>query len=134
MKNEICVISLSCLALWLPGCSLGSLDSGESSYGGVVGTYKAVEAAPFKNVVKAAMEAMQSLQLRPMLRDNDAFKAFIVGESVFGKISQTHEIRVHIRNEGESKTEIEMRIIGRRDEDRLRAIHAEIKKRLGTSG
>ncbi len=134
MRNGICAISLACFVLWLPGCSLKPLDSGESSYGGIAGTYKAVEAAPFQQVLKASMEAMQSLQLRPMVHDSDAFKALIVGESVFGKISQTHEIPVHIRNEGEAKTEIEMRIVGRRDEDRLRAIHAEIKKRLGTSG
>lgn len=134
MKNAIRLVSLVGLALWLPGCSLKPIDSGETSYGAIAGTYKAVEAAPFKNVLKATMEAMQSLQLRPMVHDNDAFKALIVGESVFGKISQTHEIRVHIRNEGEAKTEIEMRIVGRRDEDRLRTIHAEIRKRLGTSG
>ena len=34
--------------------------------------------------------------MKPMVRDKDSFRALVVGESVFGALAQSHEVRVHI--------------------------------------
>jgi|RhiMethySRZTD1v2_1073278.scaffolds.fasta_scaffold67779_2 hypothetical protein len=118
-------------ALGLAGCAGSS--GGDSSYGPISGTLTAVEPAEFETTRKATMAAMNDLRLRPMERDRDGFRSFIVGESIFGSLSQSHEVRVWVERKAEDKTKIEMRILGRRDRDRLEQLLAAIQNRLGTA-
>jgi hypothetical protein len=80
------------------------------------------------------MDAMRRLRLKPSERDRDTFQTLIVGETVFGALSQSHEVRVWVSQLTPSTTQLEFRIVGRRDEQRLRNIHAEIRKQLESIG
>jgi hypothetical protein len=111
-------------------CGCSSSMPGSSSYGAFRGTLTAVEGSAFPAVAHAAVEAMRSLGMKPMERDRDGFQSFIVGESSFGSVGQSHEVLVYVTRLSDTTTRLEMRIRGRRDEDRLRQIHAEIRKRL----
>ena len=112
------------------GCS--SLEPGESRYSGfLTATLTSVEGAPYGETVKATMQAMKELNLDPMQRDADGFRSFIVGETVMGQLSQTHEVRVWVTRLTEATSRIEIRILGRRDKERLEAILGEIRSRLG---
>jgi hypothetical protein len=95
------------------------------------GTLEVVETASYDETMKATMSAMEEMSLRPHINDRDGFQTFIVGASDFGVLSQTHEVRVWVTRIDESSTRIEMRIFGRRDEDKLIVIKNEIEKRLG---
>jgi hypothetical protein len=114
------------------GCGGKSLKPGDTDYGSVSGTFTSVEQAPYQKVVKATTTAMQGLAMKPMERDRDGFRTFLVGESVFGQVSQSHEVRVWITRLTEDTTRLEMRILGRREEQRLRVLHGEIRKLLGS--
>jgi hypothetical protein len=115
-------------------CGCSSLEPGQSRYSGfLAATLTAVEAAPYDNVVKATSQAMKGLELKPMEREGDAFRTLFVGETVMGQLPQTHEVRVWVTRLSESTTQVEIRIVGRRDESRLRAIHDEIRKRLASA-
>ena len=131
MKHCASTFVVLSVAVLVASCA-GTLEPGQVDYSAVGGTLTAVEAAPFSKVVSATMDAMQKLKLQPMERDRDGFRAFIVGETVFGSLSQTHELRVWITRLTDATTQIEMRIVGRRDEGRLTALHSEIKQRLGS--
>lgn len=124
-------LSLSTLSLVVlcAGCR-ASLKVGDTHYAPVDGMLISVESAPYDDVVKASFEAMKGLDLKPDQRERDEFRTIIVGESNFGRFPQTHEIRVWIKRQAEGSTELKMRILGRRDEDRLRAILGEVQKRL----
>ena len=113
------------------GCGASSLKPGETDYGTVSGTFTSVEAAPYRTVVQATMKAMRGLAMKPMEHEGDGFRTFLVGESVFGQLSQSHEVRVWISRLTDDTTKLEMRILGRREEDRLRVLHGEIRKLLG---
>lgn len=131
-------LSVLTFLLALPFCggcasSGTSLEPGETAYSSFSGDFEAVEAAPYRKAVRATMEAMEKLDLKPMERDRDGFRTFIVGESVFGNISQSHEIRVWVTRVTEESTHIEIRIVGRRDEGRIRTIHEGIRKALAPS-
>jgi len=120
------------VCLWLPlfsnaGCAL---NPGDVHYAGVRGTLTAVETASYKKVLQSVSSAMADLQLKPLEREQDGFRALIVGESNFGVLAQTHEIRVSVKRLTDSTTEIKYHIVGRRDQSRLRAIHSEVRKRL----
>jgi hypothetical protein len=113
----------------LTGCS--SPVQGGGSYSSLKGTLEVVEAASYDETMKATMSAMEDMSLRPHINDRDGFRTFIVGASDFGVLSQTHEVRVWVTRIDDSSTRIEMRIFGRRDEDKLTVIKNEIEKRLG---
>lgn len=118
--------------LWLPlflqaGCAS---KPGDVHYAFIAGTLTAVEGASYKKVLQSVNKAMASLQLRPLEREQDGFRALIVGESNFGVLPQSHEIRVWVKRVTDSTTQIKYRIIGRRDQSRLRAIHSEVQKQL----
>ena len=51
---------------------------------------------------------------------------------VFGSVSQADEVPGWITRLTDATTRIDMRILGRRDEGRLTALHSEIRKRLGS--
>ena len=106
---------------------------GDSRYAPLGGTLRSLEAAPYEAVVNASYTAMKQLELRPDQRERDGFRAVLVGETNLGRLSQTHEIRVWIKKQPEY-TEVTMRISGRRDPSRLRAILAEVRKVLANSG
>ena len=131
MKHCASFLVVLSVAVLVASCA-STLEPGQVDYSAVGGTLTAVEAAPFTTVVRATTDAMQKLQLRPMERERDGFRVFIVGETVFGSLSQTHEVRVWVTRLTDATTQIEMRILGRRDEGRLTALHSEIRKRLGS--
>jgi len=132
MKHAVCLFCLFPLAAVLvTSCSGQSLKPGESDYGGAGGTLTAVEPASYEEVIQATNAAMKGLDLKPDIRERDGFRTFIVGETIMGQVSQSHEIRVWISRLTDRTTQIEMRILGRRDEQRLQAIHQEIRQRLG---
>lgn len=122
------LVSGALLSAW--SCSGPSLKPGESEYSGFAGMLATVESAPLAAVIEATTGAMAKLHLQPVVRDRDGFRAFVVGETVMGQVSQIHEVRVWITRIDEHATRIEMKILGRRDEARLRALHAEIRSRL----
>ena len=133
MKHCASLLVVLSVAVLVASCaSTRTLEPGQVDYSAVGGTLTAVEAAPFDKVVRSTLDAMQKLKLQPMERDRDGFRVFIVGETVFGSLSQTHEVRVWVTRVTDATTQIEMRILGRRDEGRLTALHSEIKKRLGS--
>ena len=121
---------LSHLAL-LTGCS--SPSPGGGSYSALAGTLEVVEASPYEETMRATMSAMEEMSLRPHVSDKDGFRTFIIGSSDFGVFSQPHEVRVWVSRVDDASTRIEMRILGRRDEDKLMVIKGEIEKRLGKS-
>jgi hypothetical protein len=131
MRLPLPVLCASLLVL-SAGCR-ATLKVGDSHYAPVDGMLISVEAAPYDAVVKASFKAMQVLELRPDQRERDEFRTILVGESNFGRLPQTHEIRVWIKRQSEGATELKLRIVGRRDEDRLRAILAEVEKLLPKS-
>ena len=118
--------------LLLAGLGLFFLVPGISSCSTIAGRVTAVEEASYDRVFAATMKAMKELQLRPMVYERDAFRTLIVGETVFGAVGQTHEVRVHLTRVDDSNTKLEMKILGRRDNQRLKAILDEIRKELGT--
>ena len=127
------VIGCLCIAVAIAGCSSPPLEPGKSEYsGGLGGTLTAVEKAPYGKTVAATKAAMDKLAMRPSEQERDAFRSFIVGEATYGALSQTHEVRVWVTRLTDETTQIEMRIMGRRDEERLRVVLAEIQKSLGT--
>ena len=128
--NRSIAIAAAFAAFLAAGCGSTSLKPGESDYGSVSGTFTSVEPAPYQKVVKATTKAMTGLAMKPMERDRDGFRTVIGGESVFGHVSQTHEVLVWITRLTEDTTRLEMRIRGRRDEERLRVLHSEIRKLL----
>ena len=116
--------------LILAACSASAkLKPGESDYS--YGNLRAVESAEYEKVVKATVAAMKELKMKPLVRENDSFRALIVGESVFGALAQSHEVRVHIEWLSDATTQVRRRILGRRDETRLRRLLSEIRKAVG---
>jgi hypothetical protein len=113
------------------GCS--SPSPGGGSYSSLAGTLEVVETAPYEDTMRATMGAMEDMSLRPHVSDKDGFRTFIIGSSDFGVFSQPHEVRVWVTRVDDASTRIEMRILGRRDEDKLTVIKNEIEKRLGKS-
>lgn len=133
MKHCASLLVVLSVAVLVASCaSTRTLEPGQVDYSAVGGTLTAVEAAPFNTVARATLDAMQALQLKPMERDRDGFQVSILGEMVFGSLSQTHEVRVWVTRLTDATTQLEMRIVGRRDEGRLTALHSEIRKRLGS--
>jgi hypothetical protein len=125
------LIAVACLVplIHLSGCS--SPTPGGGSYSSLGGTLEVVETASYDQTMTATMSAMEELSLRPHVNDRDGFRTFIVGASDFGVLSQTHEVRVWVTKVDDASTRVEMRIMGRRDEERLLVIKGEIEKKLG---
>jgi hypothetical protein len=119
------------LALSLLAASCASnaqnLAPGEVAYSPGSGVLAAVEKASYEESVRAAKKGMESLRLKPFVRKEDGFETLVLGETTMGEIAQSHEVRVRVLREGESTTRLELRIVGRRDEDRLRAIYDSIR-------
>jgi hypothetical protein len=90
------------------------------------------EPAPFDKVTRATKEAMTKLRLGPTLFERDAFYAMWVGEMAFMETAQSHEVRVRLTRLTADTTEIRIRIVGWRDENRARAVLEEIQGILGT--
>jgi hypothetical protein len=134
MNQLPAILTLSFLVALAASCSSGAVKPGTMTYSTLDGMLTSVEVAPYKRVIRATTEAMRRLELRPMERDRDGFRTLIVGETVFGRLSQSHELRVWITRLTESTTRIELRILGRRDEQRLRQIHGEIRAQLERRG
>jgi hypothetical protein len=99
---------------------------GETSYG-FGGTLSKVLEAPLPETCAATMAGMRKLDLTPMEQERDAFRAMIVGDTIMGPLSQEQEVRVWLTRVSDNVTRIELKIIGRRDESRLKAILAEIE-------
>lgn len=136
MRKTLSVLSLVSLVSlgWSCAGSSTSLEPGQSQYSAVSGMFSAVEPASYESVVRATMQAMEKLRLNPLERDRDGFRTAIVGESVFGNLSQSHEVRVWISRLTSSTTQIDIRVLGRRDEGRIRTIHEEIRSQLKKPG
>lgn len=111
------------------GCASNShsLAPGESAYSRGSGVLAALEHAPYDATVRAAKKGMESLSLRPFVRKEDGFETLVLGETIMGEIAQSHEVRVRVLRDSETSTRLEIRIVGRRDEERLRAIHESIR-------
>jgi hypothetical protein len=111
------------------GCKSAN-EPGEEKYAALAGTLSKVLEAPFPDAYAATMTGMRELRLSPMEWERDGFRAMIVGETVMGQISQSTEVRVWLTRATDATTKIELRIVGRRDEERLKQILAEIESRL----
>ena len=135
-RRALAVLTLALLAALLaPGCaSSPPLAPGETDYASGSGVLTAVEKASYEATASAAKKGMESLRLKPFERKKDGFETLILGETVMGEIGQSHEVRVRVLRESETATRLEIRVVGRRDEDRLRAIHASIHDALAASG
>jgi len=134
-RHRLAALALATLALLAPACaSTPPLAPGETDYAGGSGTLSAVEKAPYEATVSAAKKGMENLRLKPFERKKDGFETLILGETVMGEIAQSHEVRVRVLRESETETRLEIRVIGRRDESRLRAIHASIHDALAGQG
>ena len=120
--------AIALIALTSASCSSKQLAVGQSSYSSVAGTLRAVEGAPIDKTVRATVAAMKTLSMQPRIRENDAFRALVVVESVFGAISQSHEVRVNFDWLTDTATEIRIRILGRRDQARLERIEPFLRE------
>jgi hypothetical protein len=99
-------------------------------YSGLNGVMTAVEAADITRVQKATMAAMTTLGLRPMRRSGDAFSVVIAGSIVVGAIPQDREVRVRLARLSASTTELTVRILFTRDEQKLVQILEAIRLEL----
>lgn len=123
IRRILSTIALALLASGF-GCASGQpLVPGESAYSLGSGVLSVVEETSYESTVRAAKKGMEKLSLRPFVRKEDGFETLILGETIMGEIAQSHEVRVRVLRDSEATTRLEIRIVGRRDEDRLRAIH-----------
>lgn len=131
-RLAVCLLVVVGLAFPLLTSCSSTPDVGTSSYAGMSGELVSNEPAPFDKVTAATKRAMTKLRLSPTLYEQDAFYALWVGEMTFGAIAQSHEIRVRVTRLTADTTEIRIRVLGRRDESRVRAVLEEIQGILGT--
>lgn len=132
MKHRILTtLAMTLIALGLGCASSPPLAPGESDYAVGSGVLTVVEEASYERTVGAAKKGMEKLSLRPFERKKDGFETLLLGETVMGEIAQSHEVRVRVLRQSETATRLEIRIVGRRDEDRLRAIHESIRGSFG---
>jgi hypothetical protein len=129
MEKSFRCLLVSALIVAALGCKSAN-KPGEEQYSGLGGTLSKVLEAPFPETCAATMAGMGNLGLSPKEWERDGFRAMIVGETVMGQVSQSQEVRVWVTRTSETTTKIEMRIVGRRDENRLQQILAEIENRL----
>lgn len=131
IRRLLALFALALLASGLGCASSAPLAPGETDYAVGSGVLSVVEEAPYERTVSAARKGMEKLSLRPFERKKDGFETLLLGETVMGEIAQSHEVRVRVLRQSETATRLEIRIVGRRDEDRLRAIHESIRGSFG---
>ena len=117
------------MAFFLGGCS-STPAPGESSWSPARGVLIAVEEGDLLTVTNATVAAMKELGLSPARRRSDAFSTLVVGEVLMGALSQRTEVRVDLARLSEATTEIKMRILFRRDRQKLDQVLEGIRKHL----
>ena len=113
--------------LWLAagdGCSArDALPPGTDDYNKATGLLRGVEEFRFETLRRGTLSGMKELKLRPLQREADAFNAFIVGETANGQ-----ECRIRLKRMSSFATEIQIRILFTRDEQKLRLILDTIRE------
>jgi ABC-type glycerol-3-phosphate transport system substrate-binding protein len=129
-KLRLATPLLLALALWLTGCA-AAVVGGAAGAGAVLfnkGELTSVEKAPVDRVYRASLDAVNKLNLETVEKTSDTLKAKILAKEKNGD-----NVNINIEQKPNNLTELKIKIGATGNEDRARAVLAQIQQELNES-
>lgn len=118
------------LAIWLSGCA-AAVVGGAAGAGAVLfnkGELTSVEKAPVERVYNASLTAVDKLNLDTVEKRSDSLKAKILAKEKNGD-----NVNIDIEQKPDNLTQLKIKIGATGNEDRARAVLAQIHQELNES-